>query len=340
MSEYVGWKLFDKVAIIAREEAVDKERYQNTWYYGRYDIPQAYICDASDKKMIESGSSWAEWIEYFYEEDGRTRKDMLEHQPVITILDNKDFTLEVLDSADGSSQGGKLSFWNCKITKDNQSWAIGINSDYLLEIIKYNDFVKGVCQTPLSFARCKGGVGMLSPNMPSYEQALKDIERRSAMSKGKTSKRIEGHLYSTTTLSDVYLGKMYSHYEPVYTDNYRWSRSLVGFKRRERPLCLYWHEPLYDYHGKNPKTKRSDYKDNFYIYESNTTTPARVDGGKVIELDMSVEEILDYNIDILISDSSYLYRTMLIGLSTSIDNYVLPNKVVEFLNKLNLKVFD
>ena len=180
---------------------------------------------------------------------------------------------------------------------------------------------------------------MLSPNMPSYEQALKDIERRSAMSKGKTSKRIEGHLYSTTTLSDVYLGKMYSHYEPVYKDG-GWSRKLVGFKRRENPLCLYWHEPLCDYH-KNPRTKRSDYKDNFYIYENCTTTPSRVDGGKVIELDMSVEEILDYNIDIVInSDSSYLYRTMLIGLSASIDNYVLPNKVVEFLNKLNLKVFD
>lgn len=341
LSEYVGWKLFDKVAIIAKEEPIDKERYQNMWYYGRYTIPQAYICDASDKKMISSGSGWAKWTEYFYEEDGRTRKDTLEHQPVITILDNKDFTLEVLDSANGSSQGGKLSFWNCKITKDNQSWAVGINSDYLLEIIKYNNFVNGVCQTPLSFARCKGGVGMLSSNMPSYEQALKDIERRDVMSKGKTSKRIEGHLYSTTTLSDVYLGKMYSHYEPVY-ENRGWiySNTLVGFKRRETPLCLYWHEPLYDYH-ENPRTKRSDYKDDFYIYESNTTTPARVDGGKVIELDMSVEEILDYNIDGAInSDVSSFYKTMLVGLSTSIDNYVLPSKVVEFLNKLNLKVFD
>lgn len=183
---------------------------------------------------------------------------------------------------------------------------------------------------------------MLSSNMPSYEQALKDIERRDVMSRGKTSKRIEGHLYSTTTLSDVYLGKVYSHYEPVYENSrgWRYSNTLVGFKRRETPLCLYWHEPLYDYH-KNPRTKRSDYKNNFYIYESSTATPARVDGGKVIELDMSVEEILNYNIDSIIdSDIRNFYNTMLIGLSTSIDNYVLPSKVVEFLNKSNLKVFD
>lgn len=347
LSEYVGWKLFDKVAIIAKEEAVDKERYKNTWYYGKYTIPQAYICDASDKKMIETGSNWAKWSEWSYEDnDGkRTFKEVIEHQPVITILDNKDFTLEVLDSANNSSQGGKLSFWNCKITNGNQSWAVGINSDYLLEIIKCNNFVNGVCQTPLFFARCKGGVGMLSSNMPSYEQALKDIERRNVMRKGKTSKRIEGHLYSTTTISDVYLGKVYSHYEPIYENRGRFvSDVLVGFKRREKPLCLYWHEPLYDY-LKNPRTKRSDYKDNFYIYDNNTTTPARVDGGKVIELDMSVEEILDYNIDSVIdsvinSNTRSFYSTILVGLSTSIDNYVLPDKVVKLLNKLNLKVFD
>lgn len=340
MNEYVGWKLFDKVAIIAKEEAVDKNRYQNIWYYGRYSIPQAYICDASDKKMIKTGSEWAKWTEYFYKEDGRTRKGTLEHQPVVTILDNKDFTLEVLDSANGSSQGGKLSFWNCKITKNNQSWAIGINSDYLLEIIKYNNFINGVCQTLLFFARCKGGVGMLSHNMPSYEQALKDIERRDSMSRGKTSKRIEGHLYSTTTLSDVYLGKVYSHYEPVYENRgWRYSDALIGFKRRESPLCLYWHESLYDYY-KNPRTKRSDYKDKLFVYESNTTNPARVDGGKVIELDISVEEILSYNIDSMINSDIRGIRAILVGLSASADNYVLPNKVVEYLNKLNLKVFD
>ena len=91
---------------------------------------------------------------------------------------------------------------------DGKSFIVGINSDYLLEILRYNDFVKGVCQSTMSFARCKGGVGMLNEAMPSYQQFLQDEEQRVAMSKGKTKKRIPGHLYKTLTDGHVFFGKI------------------------------------------------------------------------------------------------------------------------------------
>jgi hypothetical protein len=46
----------------------------------------------------------------------------------------------------------------------------------------------------------------MNKEMPSYQQFLKDEELRATMSKGKTKKRILGHLYSTLTGGNVFLG--------------------------------------------------------------------------------------------------------------------------------------
>lgn len=344
MDKYVGWKLFEKVAIISKDNKYvnpPKYIYRNVDKYGH---PQAYICDASDNKMMETGKRWAKWEEAVYGEDNRP-KEYITHEPVISIMDNSGFTLELLDSADGSSQGGKLSFWNCLITKDDNSWVVGIHADYLLEIIKESTFVNGVCQTPLCFARCKGGVGMLSTEMNSYKQALADCERRSKMSKGKTTSRKEGHLYSTTTLNDVYLGTLYYHYEPVYERSYRDSR-LVGIKRIE-PLKVHWDMPQTDYNGK-VRHKRSDFKDQFWVSRSDTATPARVDGGKVIDLDISLEEIIDYSIKDVLSYAesnslpSYSVSKILalVGLSTSPDNYELSEDLLKLLRLYKVNIIE
>ena len=80
----------------------------------------------------------------------------------------------VIRTSENSSQGGKLSFWNCRLTKDDKTFIIGIATNLLLNVLKNNTFIDGKCQSPLMFARCKGGVGILSENMESYKTKTKE----------------------------------------------------------------------------------------------------------------------------------------------------------------------
>ena len=64
---YEGWKLFDKVAVI---EKPISESERGHWYT-KYPYPQAYICDAKDKKMMATGINWGTWVE-----SGRTTLKM------------------------------------------------------------------------------------------------------------------------------------------------------------------------------------------------------------------------------------------------------------------------
>ena len=253
---------------------------------------------------------------------------------------NEGFTLELLDSADGSSQGGKLSFWNCKISKDGKEFIIGINADYLLEILLHNDFKNGVCQSTLSFARCKGGVGMMNKEMPSYQVFLQDEQLRAAMKKGKTKKREPGHLYSILTGGNVYFSTFYKWYEPVYKDAfYSYGKKLIGFKKRSTPVVLHW-QPYYD----ESLSKKSEYfTRGFYLDESN---PARVDSGTVAEIDITDEEILTKQISkvctAVSANSSYSLSAFVgcIGLGTSKDSYEMPGQLRKYLTDEGYFIWD
>ena len=238
MSEkYVGWQLFDKVTIVAKG--------YNHWVNNEYvtDGLQGYIVDPSNKKMLESARNWGRWVEYGRYVPGEGYPDKVEHEPEEFTFDNNGFTLELVDCAEQSSQGGKLSFWNCNITKDGHTFLVGIAANLLLDVLKHNTFIDGKCQTPLMFARCKGGVGMLSENMESYQQALNDMQLKKKVSSGKTSKHKIGHIYSTLTASDAYLADLYCWYEPIIEKHYyhSWSSSptydkTVGFRKLDKPI--------------------------------------------------------------------------------------------------------
>lgn len=68
-------------------------------YKTAYEYPQAMIA-SSEKKMQLIQLRWASG-----KYSGYTKEDYIEY-----IIDNEGIELEILDSANGSSQGGKLSF--------------------------------------------------------------------------------------------------------------------------------------------------------------------------------------------------------------------------------------
>lgn len=336
-ADYKGWRIPEEVIIVAKECRIWDSKSCAYSTDGKY---QGYVVDANNKDMLESAHNWAKWTEYVqpYDKETRTYKEVIEHVGVEHRFKNEGFTLELLESADGSSQGGKLSFWNCKISKDDKEFIVGIASDYLLEILLHNDFIKGVCQSALSFARCKGGVGMMNKSMPSYQQFLKDEELRNSMKKGKTKKREPGHLYSTLTSGDVYFSTFYKWYEPVYEQRgYLYGRELIGFKRLEKPEEAYW-EPWYD-----GRSKKSEYFErSFYLSSS---VPARTDSGAIAEIDITDEEIIAKHTKKLITnvvERGWNFSTFdnEIGLSTSKYSYELPPQLRELIIKQGLKLWE
>ena len=75
-------------------------------------ISQAYLVATSDfSKSLETAKNWASKREWDSETRGYKYIDTYE----IYETDNKDFEIFIYDSAGYSSQGGKLSFWNCLI---------------------------------------------------------------------------------------------------------------------------------------------------------------------------------------------------------------------------------
>lgn len=337
-TDYKGWRVPEEIIIVAKECRIWDS---TTRCYITDDTYQGYVVDANNKDMLASAHSWAKWTEYIqpYDPETRTYKEVIEHVGVEHRFKNEGFTLELLESADGSSQGGKLSFWNCKISKDGKEFIIGIASDYLLEILRYNDFNHGVCHATLSFARCKGGVGMMNKEMPSYQQFLKDEELRAVMSKGKTKKRVPGHLYSTLTGGDVYFSTFYRWYEPVYKEHgYLYGKDLIGFKKLDKPVIQYW-QPWYD----ERFTKKSEYFDRSFYFSA--SIPARIDSGIVAEIDITDEEILDKHLNKVFtavttggySLSAFDYS---IGLSTSKDNYEMPEQLHKLITERGYQVWD
>ncbi len=336
---YKGWKVPGDIIIVSKE--------CSTWDYkngghiltGEY---QGYVVDPDNEAMLQNALGWAKWTEYIGKYDTTTRRyeQQIEHEGVQHRFKNEGFVLELLESADGSSQGGKLSFWNCKISKDGKSFIVGINSDYLLEILRYNDFVKGVCQSTMSFARCKGGVGMLNEAMPSYQQFLQDEEQRAAMKKGKTKKREPGHLYKTLTEGHVFFGTYYRWYEPVYSENcfYKYARDVIGYRKLEKPIAQYW-QPSYN---EEYKTK-SDYLNKWGLYWDDTT-PARTDCGPVVELDISDEEVLERHLRSIFKPDAEKWSASCVGLNVGVslskDSYTLPDEIRKWITDRGFKVWD
>lgn len=346
---YTGWKLFDKVTIVTKK--IFEYDYKTGATNETGDV-QGYIVDPSNKKQLENARSWGTvttW-EYFTDEKGRRSvRDTAKYKPEEYTYDNDGFTLELHNSAEGSSQGGKLSFWNCWVTApDGHRFLIGIAANLLLDVLKSSTVVNGVVQDKLMFARHSGGVGMLSKTMDSYKNAVNDMAIKKKMSSGKTKKVIPGHIYETPTERNIYVGKMYQWYEEVRDEipNHHWRNysKLIGFRRLKKPREFIFY-PSYS----EGKDKLSDY--SAWTWQCRDSAPARRDSGKTIEMDMSLDEVVkmfeEHNIHRHHRDWSEGKRydmniaTDCVGLSGSDDpSYTLPEEVRKVLKDYGLVVYE
>ena len=352
--KYTGWKLFDKITIVARQM---RKWDSDKWEYYFIDEYQGYIVDPSNKKQLESARRWGEEtiFEYFTDENGkRSVRHKEVSPPKEYTYENKDFTLELSEAANGSCQGGKLSFWNCWITaSDGKRFLVGIAADLLLDVLKSTTVINGVVQEKLMFARCKGGVGMLCENMDSYKDALKDESARKNSSKGKTSKHKIGHVYATLTQKNVYLGNFYQWYEQIWEVRpdkyypYREANQLVGFRKLDKPIELKWFPTYYE-------DKDVDYYvKHFGMYQCEEKLPARREGDyepvELPNLDECIEKICERHRETIdkyldakskgLTMSRYIDNRE-IGISTSSTEYTMPLHQRELLIEFGYRIED
>ena len=191
-----GYKIPSKVKLVKSE-----------WKYQKYNEKQAFVVDADSNSQLETAINWAGGK---YDEE---KKKSISNNIIET--DNEGFEIEFLESAGGSSQGGKLSFWDCKVTKDGQSYIIGINQDLLLELIKSATIVKGKVQEKCLFVKQRGNTGLIIKDSDIYKECMKEIEtKKNLQALKKTTSWEKGIFYNTPTgISDVYITDVYQWYE-------------------------------------------------------------------------------------------------------------------------------
>ena len=296
------YKLIDNIMLVCRDEEHRKSS----------DALQAYLVDPANKSQLKSARTWATWTEYGPQhktESGRWEHEWIKkHEPLEFTFGNQHFHLELLDCAGGSSQGGKLSFWNCIVSKDDQKFKIGINSDMLLELLKNATFVKGVCQDDLFFVTDNGKVGMCAEGSEVHRAAIKDMEIKAEAKKNAVSKFSFGDIITTPTLKEVYLGTItrYYQFDPGRNDTSYYNRINYydcTITKLAKPITYHVFDSIY-----GEKTKITDFLNEYgtsrwYSYpDFKKTCPKRVIDGK-LTLDCSeeyfkselVKKIYDYD---------------------------------------------
>ncbi len=282
------YKLLDNIMLVCR----DKEHYKST------EALQAYLVDPSNKNQLKAAQRWATYTEYgdhIKTESGKWEYTWIkEHKPIEYTFGNQHFRLELLDCAGGSSQGGKLSFWNCIVSKDDQKFKIGINSDMLLELLKNATFVKGVCQDDLLFVTDNGRVGMCAEGSQVHRNAIKDMEIKAESKKNAVSKFSFGDIITTPTLREVYLGTVTQYYIFDPGSNSRYNYSHMYYRdctiiKLAKPITYHVFDSIY-----GDKTTVSDFLNDYgtsrwYSYpDFKKTCPKRTIEGK-LEVDCSEE---------------------------------------------------
>lgn len=165
-----------------------------------------YVSDANNKNTLGTGKEWSRnghWV----------NKEYVEVDGVEIHTENKGFILSLDSSADYSSQGGKLSFWMCKIDKGDIHGRIGINQEELNQLLKESTFINGVCQQEVCFYRVNNNVGACVVGgeryKAFYEEKAKDIELAKAK---KTTKWELGRVYETKTTKSVWVGDVTNYF--------------------------------------------------------------------------------------------------------------------------------
>ena len=278
--DYKGYKITDDVLLVSRENHSNQSD----------EIKQAYVVDPKNKSQKESAIRWAEWPEWIYDSDKKEYTGKIEHKPIETLTENRGFKLSICDCAGGSSQGGKLSFWNCILEKDDKQYKIGINSEMLLNVLKEGTFIKGVCKEPVCFASKSGRCGVVIENGPSYIEARGDMELKETISKSLTTKYGFGANICTATIDDIYLGKYYRfwRFEDSRDSWERMRNEEPKYPERFKFIKLKKPEPIYLFAWRGERKNVSEYLDAWL--STNTSLPRRMIGDNPIFLDINQDE--------------------------------------------------
>lgn len=279
---YNGWKMIDKIDV-AMKTAPDRS------YYGR--TFDAYVVEHGDKKALESAKRWAYEREYDREKQEYTK----EHPAKVHTFDNGGFTVKILKSAGGSSQGGRLSFLACEVEKDGIKFVIGVNDALLVDLIRNSHIDMGVIQEKVMFVR-KGGVpGFIHEGMEAYKEAMADTKQKQDLKKAKKTKKWElGGVYSTLTQTAVCLGEVFDTLEPYKVEEpspsgwrYSYTRKVTKYRKRDTPVKMIAWKSFSEFYHKDGMPEnletflKEELKDRTYISFSTGTPPARTKSGQL-----------------------------------------------------------
>lgn len=283
---YNYWKMMDKVGVAVVSEK--RESYRGKDYF------DGYIFEAGDENARETAVKWARRYDNQYD----STKETITYEPDVHIFDNNGFTVTILDSADGSSQGGRLSFWKCKVEKDGIEFIVGVNDAILADLIRNSDIEQGKIKQGLMFARRGGQPGFIHEGMDAYQEAIRDTKHKEAMKKAKKTVKWEaGGVYQTITQTDVCFGEVYDTMQEVeYEERGGWgySRKRIKLVKRDKPVkVLAWtYLSSYRHEDGIPETftefLNEEIGDGKHVYFSTGKPPARA---KTQQLEVTEEDL-------------------------------------------------
>lgn len=213
--EYKGFNIPDKIIIVSKDVyEYDYEKHERVLT----DKKQGYVVIPGNKSTLESALNWAD-VKYDFVNDERVYQDYDKH---VHEYENGKFSVRIVDSANSSSQGGKLSFWTCELAIGQDKYLIGINADLLCDFIIGNKLDNGCCDN-VYLGRQKTRVGIFTEGMQTFKQAKQDAITRTK--KASVKYNIGQKLFSKSNYHCVYLGELYqvcehfhcrsSRYEPT-----------------------------------------------------------------------------------------------------------------------------
>lgn len=197
-------KIYDDIVLFGRKTFEwDSKNRKDTEKVEKIDF---YVSDANNKNTLKTGKNWATTTRW-------TNNESIVVEPLVIHTENKGFKLSLDSSADYSSQGGKLSFWMCRIDKDDIHGRIGINQEELNQLFKESTFVNGVCQQDICFYRINGNVGACVVGGERYKEFYQEKDRDIKLSKAKKTTKWElGRVYESKTIKSVWIGDVTNYF--------------------------------------------------------------------------------------------------------------------------------
>jgi hypothetical protein len=253
-------------------------------------------CQPTTRKHLETAKDWARITRVRSREEGIYKQPI---EPGVYTFENKGFKATILDSAGGSSQGGRLSFWRCLVEKDGVEFIVGVNDGILADLIRHSDIVNGTVQQKVMFARQSGQPGFIHKDMEAYAEATADMAHKEAMKKAKKTKKWEaGGVYQTITQTDVCFCEVWDtmeeYTEEVQNNSWYGRRIDTKLRKAEKPKKVYAWTYLSNYRHEDgiPETfnefLKEELGDGSRVWFSAGTPPARA---KTKQLEVTEEDL-------------------------------------------------